>query len=138
MKVKIPGLGQVDIDSSVHAEAPNFTWREVTHGGTRLWKSEQMTWNAIELAKRLQKIRNKVGRQITINSWYRTPAANRAAGGVPGSLHLTCAAADIVIAGYGSGKAMASAIGDYDGGMGIYSNRVHLDLGARKRWVTSK
>jgi len=139
MKIKIPGFaGIVDIDAAVHEEAPNFTWREVTMDGTRTWKSEQLTWNAIALAKELQKLRNRLGRQFLITSWYRTPEANKAAGGVPGSLHLVNLAADIKIAGYRTGTGMADAIGEWPGGIGVYSNRVHLDLGDKKRWRSMK
>jgi hypothetical protein len=48
--------------------------------------------------KVLNPIREKYGKPITISSGYRSPALNKAVGGVPTSQHLAdnnCAAADI-------------------------------------------
>ena len=47
----------------------------------------------------LQKIRNKFGAAVTINSGYRTAAHNKAVGGATKSYHMQGMAADIVVRG---------------------------------------
>lgn len=47
----------------------------------------------------LQKIRNKFGAAVTINSGYRTAAHNKAVGGAVNSYHMQGMAADIVVKG---------------------------------------
>lgn len=51
------------------------------------------------LVKLLQKIRNKFGAAVTINSGYRTAAHNKAVGGATNSYHMQGMAADIVVKG---------------------------------------
>lgn len=141
--IKVPGItARIPMSKAVHPKAPNFTWAEVTHNGTRQILNYKMTENAIELAKKMQPIRDKLGK-ITINSWYRDMESNKKAGGATQSMHLVCGAADIVIdslkdkSGKEQYKAIVKALGyEWDGGVGIYSNRVHLDIGAKRRWQT--
>jgi hypothetical protein len=48
----------------------------------------------------MQKVRDKVGRSITIHSGYRNPAVNKAVGGVKNSAHTDGYGADITAAGH--------------------------------------
>lgn len=45
----------------------------------------------------LDTLREAYGKQITVNSGYRSPALNKAVGGVKSSQHLTGEAADITV-----------------------------------------
>ena len=47
----------------------------------------------------LERLRERVGKPIIINSGYRSEAVNKAVGGVKGSNHLTGCAADIRVSG---------------------------------------
>jgi hypothetical protein len=87
----------------------NFTWAEVFHNRTLLdVKSARIEIykNALATAGRLEAIRRFLreltGRALVIHitSWYRSPAANAAAGGVNRSQHMLGLAADFVVPGY--------------------------------------
>ena len=55
--------------------------------------------NLKRLCRWLEALRERVGVPIIINSGYRSPAVNRAVGGVPTSNHQTGCAVDIRVAG---------------------------------------
>lgn len=141
--IKVPGItARVPLGKAVHPDTPNFSWAEVTHNGTRQILNYKMTENAIELARKLQPIRDKLGK-VTVNSWYRDMESNKRAGGATQSMHLVCGAVDLIIdklkdkSGKEQYKAVVDALGcEWEGGVGLYSNRVHLDIGARRRWQT--
>lgn len=52
--------------------------------------------NLLDTMERLDKIRERFGKPIRITSGFRSPAVNRAVGGVATSAHLKGLAADIV------------------------------------------
>lgn len=52
-----------------------------------------------EMLDKLQKLRDLIGKPITITSSYRCPVGNRRAGGVSGSNHLKGLATDIIVPG---------------------------------------
>lgn len=52
----------------------------------------------------LQPLRDHIGLPIKVNSGYRSPALNKAVGGVSNSSHLTGYAVDIVCPSYGNAK----------------------------------
>jgi zinc D-Ala-D-Ala carboxypeptidase len=64
------------------------------------------------LAQFLERIRAEAlgGNGVTVNSAYRSPAVNKAVGGVPNSAHQQGNAADITCAGFGTPLAVAQAI----------------------------
>ncbi|HEY4439496.1 MAG TPA: D-Ala-D-Ala carboxypeptidase family metallohydrolase [Candidatus Elarobacter sp.] len=64
------------------------------------------------LAEFLERARAEAlgGNAITINSAYRSPAVNKAVGGVPNSAHQQGHAADITCAGFGSPLRVAQAL----------------------------
>lgn len=80
---------------------PNFTLAELTVTSTGLdnTPSAEHLKNLQRLALRLQLIRDALGRPIRVTSAYRSPAVNRAVGGVANSAHALGHAADIVVAG---------------------------------------
>lgn len=81
---------------------PNFSLRELTRSTTaqRLGidntPSDTVIVNLLLLARNiLQPLRDEFREPLVINSGYRSPALNRAVGGVANSQHLTGEAADI-------------------------------------------
>lgn len=92
---------------------------------------------APELVEILQKIRNHFGKAVIINSGYRTPAYNKKVGGATQSQHLYGTATDIRISGVNP-KDIAKYVETLmpnTGGIGIYSNFVHVDVRRNKsRW----
>lgn len=85
----------------------------------------------------LQQIRSHFGQPVTINSAYRTVAKNRAVGGATYSQHLYGLAADITVRGVAPKDvaAYAETLLPGTGGIGIYSNFVHIDVRKTKsRW----
>jgi len=97
--------------------------------------------NLQKLAKNLQVIRDEIGKPIKINSAYRSPAHNKAVGGVKNSMHVKGKAADIVVTGVTSTQLAAVIFKLIEqkkisqGGVGIYPNFVHYDIrGTKARW----
>lgn len=92
---------------------------------------------APELVEVLQKIRTHFGKAVNINSAYRTPTYNKKVGGATYSQHLYGTAADIRINGVAPKDiaAYAETLLNGTGGIGIYSNFVHIDVRKGKsRW----
>lgn len=88
-----------------------------------------------KLITKLQQLREKIGKPISVHSGYRTPAYNKKCGGSPKSQHMEGTAADISVVGIVPKKLaeLAEAIG-FDG-IGIYPTFVHVDVrGFRARW----
>lgn len=113
----------------------NFYWREVFErdGEVRVPSTFEVFDRALQLAKNLQPYRERFGVPFVVTSWYRTPEANRRAGGAPNSLHLTGGALDF----YPAGKFQEVAEElrkSWPGGLGIYPGHIHVDLGPRRRW----
>jgi len=97
--------------------------------------------NIQKVANQLQALRDVLGRSITINSGYRSPAHNKRIGGVRNSQHVKGTAADIVVSGMKPkdvAKAIETLISSGDmlqGGIGVYPTFVHYDIRkTRARW----
>lgn len=87
------------------------------------------------LIEKLQQLRNKVGKPITVNSGYRTPEYNAKVGGSPDSQHLYGKAADIVVSGMKplDVAKLAEEIGF--NGIGVYDTFTHVDTRTTKtKW----
>lgn len=83
--------------------------------------------------EKLQKLRDKLGRSISINSGYRCPAHNAEVGGVPNSEHVLGCATDIVVDGMGPAQ-VQDACEIFDG-LGRYADFTHVDSrGYIARW----
>ena len=88
-----------------------------------------------QLVTLLQKIRDKVGKPITITSGYRCPTHNRSIGGAVQSRHMQGQAADIVVKGLTPAQVAKIADGCGAGGIGTYkSGFTHVDVGPVRRW----
>ena len=91
-----------------------------------------------DLLKLLENIRAEAGgKAITINSGYRSPAHNKAVGGVANSQHVKGTAADIVVEDTDplTVGQIAEYLLDDRGGIGVYQTFTHVDTRAnRSRW----
>lgn len=96
--------------------------------------------NVITLASQLDIIREAVGEALYISSGYRTPEHNKKCKGAKNSKHLTAEAADIK-ARKKTPQEIAGIIFTLiyegkikNGGVGIYKNFVHYDIGKPRTW----
>lgn len=89
-----------------------------------------------ELIEKLEKLRQRIGQPLVINSGYRTPEHNERVGGSPKSQHVEGRAADIrEVKGLSIDEMaiLAESIGF--GGIGKYSWGIHVDVrGEKARW----
>ena len=83
-----------------------------------------------ELVAALQKLRERVGVAIKVNSAYRYPALNQSVGGVAQSQHLVGRAADIRCSGISPLELARFALEEIgcNIGIGLGQNSIHLDL----------
>lgn len=133
--IRVAGIGKVTTKTPI-IPGGNFNWGEATKEGTRLPENERITNNIIAMAKRMQEIRTKLGnRSITITSWYRPPAVNRAIGGSSRSTHMQGHGVDFVVAGMSPREVQRELDGWWNGGLGYGKTFTHLDnRGYRARW----
>ena len=88
-----------------------------------------------ELIDKLQKLRELIGKPITVNSGYRTTEYNKKIGGAPKSQHIEGKAADITVKGLTplQVKEYAEKVGFR--GIGIYNTFTHVDVRTTQtRW----
>jgi uncharacterized protein YcbK (DUF882 family) len=87
----------------------------------------------------LQRLRDKVGKPLTVTSGYRCPKHNKAVGGVSGSQHMLGTAADIKVpAGWTVPQFAQAAIEVGFDGVGRYLRQgfIHVDVrGHSARWT---
>jgi len=133
--IRIAGKGQLTTDTPIIAGG-SFTWGEATKEGQRLPENATITNNIIRMAQRMQEVRTKLGnRSITITSWYRPPAVNRAIGGATRSTHIQGHGVDFVVAGLSPREVQRQLDPWWPGGLGYGSTFTHLDnRGFRARW----
>ena len=88
---------------------------------------------ADELVTVLQKIRDRFGKAVTINSAYRTDAYNKKIGGAAYSQHKYGCAADIVVSGVKPIDVYTYADSILpNGGVGKYDSFTHVDVRGTK------
>lgn len=96
--------------------SPHFTLEELIHSQTADRKGLDNTPNAPILnnltitAANLENVRKLLGNPISISSGYRSPAVNRAVGGVATSAHTQGWAVDFICPAFGSPKEIVDAI----------------------------
>lgn len=86
---------------------------------------------------KLQKIRDHFKVPVTINSAYRTESYNKKVGGASKSYHMKGQAFDIVVKGISAKDVAlyAETLLKNTGGIGVYSNFIHIDSRKEKsRW----
>lgn len=83
----------------------------------------------------LDKIRERVGKPVYINSGYRCPEHNEEVGGSPNSQHKLGIAADIRWEGINPVKDAKIAFECGADGIGVYASFLHVDVrGYKARW----
>jgi uncharacterized protein YcbK (DUF882 family) len=87
----------------------------------------------------LQKLRDKLGKSIKINSAYRCPAHNKSVGGATNSRHVIGDATDIVVEGLTPDQVADMCEAEFSG-LGRYDTFTHVDSrpllkkGVKARW----
>jgi uncharacterized protein YcbK (DUF882 family) len=134
--IKVPGISKpVALDAPICLQSPHFSWYEATKSGARIPEDEEVTASIIRIAKALEGVRDSFGgRSITITSWYRPPAINRAVGGARFSKHIEGHAVDILIGDLDPREVTSKLSETWNGGVGDSPSFTHLDLGTRRRW----
>lgn len=90
-----------------------------------------------ELLRLLAAVRHHYGQDIVITSGFRSVSYNRRVGGVSGSRHIRCEAADIQVPGVSKwelARFLRALPGR--GGVGTYCHMksVHIDIGRKRDW----
>ncbi|PZO21174.1 MAG: peptidase M15 family protein [Leptolyngbya foveolarum] len=97
---QLPGFNSTFYLSEPIVPNGNFTWAEATKDGSRIPVNRNVTYGIIRIARVMEEVRARLGdRPISINSWYRDPASNRAVGGALYSRHMSGDAIDFVVTG---------------------------------------
>ncbi len=140
-KITIPGISRsVGIYEPIYYEPKisNFTWAELTKGGSRIPVDSVVAGRIVKLARYMDEVRGFLGnRPIRINSGYRDPVSNRAVGGALDSRHMYGDAVDFWIEGEDVVDTFCKLKGYHaKGGLAVGRGFVHLDLrpGAAARW----
>jgi len=140
--IQIPGISRpVGIYEPVYFEPDkcNFTWSELTKGGSRVPVNATITQRLVKLAKYMDGVRSHLGnRPIRITSGYRDPVSNRRVGGARSSRHMAGDAVDFWVDGMGVVDVFYKLKGFHrSGGLAVGNGFVHLDLrpGPPARWT---
>ena len=101
--------------------------------------------NLLELVEQMQKIRDILGKTITVNSGYRSPNYNKSIGGASRSQHILGKACDFTVKGL-TPYQVADRLEDLmqggsiiNGGLGEYDTFTHYDIRNKpSRWNNCK
>lgn len=111
---------------------PNFVFSEFLHPSVHE-VPEEVEWQLVCVAQRLQAIRDVMGLPMRITSGYRTVEHNARIGGHPHSYHLKGMAADVVVDGLSPAQ-LQKLLAGWSGGLGSYETFTHVDIGPKRRW----
>lgn len=118
---------------------PHFTLTELTASNTAQREgldntpAPEILPRLVLLAQMLERIRTQLDAPVIVTSGYRSPAVNKAVGGVTSSDHQQGHAADIVAPGYGSPLQVARALAPLVSVLGI-GQLIYERVGG-KYWV---
>lgn len=130
----------IDWDNSAQKISKYFIVGEVTKGMRQRQpqRGSQVEKNILEMAQKLDHVRESWGSAIGVTSWYRPPAINRAVGGASNSRHLFGDGVDTFpYNGRGDEyERFVDMIWEGGLGYGFASKRgfTHLDRGQKRRW----
>ena len=108
----------------------HFTWADATRSGQRMPPTEDVYNGMIRIATEAQKVLELIKYPMVITSWYRTPAANAAAGGSVDSRHLYGDAIDFYCDEMLGNEIYRLLDPWWTGGLGKYTNSpylIHID-----------
>ncbi|MBE9061863.1 D-Ala-D-Ala carboxypeptidase family metallohydrolase [cf. Phormidesmis sp. LEGE 11477] len=141
-KISLPGISRpVGVFEPVYFEPTvcNFTWSEMTKGGTRIPVDASITARIVELCKYLDEVRAFLGNKpMHITSAYRDPITNQRVGGARSSRHMAGDAVDFWVKGINVVDVFYKLKGFHTkGGLAVGNGFVHLDMrpGAPARWM---
>lgn len=96
----------------------HFTWTEAITSQEALRRNLDNT-PSVEVAdaimftaQRMDEVRDFLGEQVIVSSWYRSPKVNAAVNGAATSQHMKGEAVDFVCPGFGTTHAIFNAIKD--------------------------
>lgn len=119
--------------------SPHFTLTELTASnrakqlGLDNTPAPELMPRLVLVAEMLERIRTTLAVPITVTSGYRSPAVNRAVGGVTSSDHSQGHAADFVAPGFGSASDIAIKLAPLVSVLGI--GQLILEGVRGKQWV---
>nr|WP_255516239.1 D-Ala-D-Ala carboxypeptidase family metallohydrolase [cf. Phormidesmis sp. LEGE 11477] len=141
-KISLPGISRpVGVFEPVYFEPTvcNFTWSEMTKGGTRIPVDASITARIVELCKYLDEVRAFLGGMpMYITSAYRDPVTNRRVRGARSSRHMAGDAVDFWVKGMNVVDVFYKLKNFHrKGGLAVGNGFVHLDMrpGAPARWM---
>ena len=135
---KLPGLSApVKVTDPIYTGS-KFTWNEATKSMSRLPINSTHAANIIKVARVMDEVRTLLGnKRISVTSWYRPPAVNRAVGGASNSMHIQGLAVDFNVQGMTPQQVYARLEPWWGqrGGLASASNFTHIDArGYKARW----
>ncbi len=135
---RLPGFNSTFYLSEPIVPKGNFTWAEATKDGSRIPVNRNVTYGIIRIARVMEEVRARLGdRPISVNSWYRDPASNRAVGGALYSRHMSGDAIDFVVTGLDSYTVYDQLNIWWGGRGGLASSSIFTHIDARgyyARW----
>lgn len=136
--VKLPGISKLVTANQAIYLGSNFTWGEATKNLTRIPENENITVRIVRMARVMDEVRKYLGdKPISVTSWYRPSAVNRAVGGASQSQHLNGGAVDFNVAGMTPAQVYAKLEPWWGnrGGLASAAGFTHIDIrGSRARW----
>jgi uncharacterized protein YcbK (DUF882 family) len=136
--IVLPNLGTVKLNQFI-VDGCKLTFREFTHGGTRLPDTVERVLNMVAIATVFGEIRNKFDAPIGVTSAYRPPEYNRRIGGAVNGFHPRAGALDIYPLNGEFTKLLQVIKASSAGGIGLgYPTPgkffYHIDIGSRRYW----
>ena len=135
---RLPGFSSTFYLSEPIVPDGNFTWAEATKNGSRIPVNRNVTYGIIRIARVMEEVRARLGdRPISVNSWYRDPASNRAVGGALYSRHMSGDALDFVVIGLHAYTVYDRLNSWWGGRGGLASSSIFTHIDARgyyARW----
>ena len=110
-----------------------YTWGDATKEGNRVPQSKAIVKGIIEIAQQLMVFHGQGmngGKKCQINSWYRDPASNSAAGGSASSTHMNGFAVDLNFPTMNEWLNKLQPLEVWRGGVASMSGVfIHIDMG---------
>jgi muramidase (phage lysozyme) len=138
-KYPLAGVGLVGSEDEV-SPGSGITWADFTRKGERITNDSLVVNRAIALARKVAEVARPAlgGKALKITSWWRTPAANTAAGGSSQSRHLVGDGIDFYVEGMTPAQVYAALDPVWTfGGLSKYEldGHIHIDnRGTPSRW----
>lgn len=116
---------------------PSIKWADMLIYYKRMGElpNKKILYNLTSIAKVLQNIKNRYfkGKNIKIESGWRSSQYNLRKGFAPNSFHVRGLAVDFNVYGM-SPRAVQNILKDYNGGLEYTNTHTHIDLGPKRRF----